>query len=57
MALYVLLISALLFYRKLVKYIEAYVFQINPYDPCMANKMINDKQMTSLYHMDELKVS
>ena len=32
-ALYVLLCSALLFYRKLVKYIEAYGFQINPYNP------------------------
>ena len=52
-----LLSIALLFYRNLVKDIETYGFQINPYDPCVANKMINKKQMTVVWHMDDLKVS
>ena len=34
-----LLVSALMFYRKLVNYIEAYGFQIKPYNPCGANKI------------------
>ena len=38
-----LLCNALLFYRKLVKYIEAYGFQINPYDPYVENNVINYK--------------
>ena len=45
-ALYGLLRSALLFYKKLVADLEAYGFEINPYDPCVANKIINGKQMT-----------
>ena len=37
--LYGLLRSALLFYRKLRGELEANGFVVNPYDPCMANKM------------------
>ena len=39
-ALYGLLQSALLFYRKLCSELEDHVFKVNPYDPCVANKMI-----------------
>ena len=35
-----LLRSSLLFYRKLRGELEAYVFRINPYDPCVGNKMV-----------------
>ena len=38
--LYGLLRSSLLFYRKLRGELEAYGFKINPYDPCMGNKMV-----------------
>ena len=55
--LYVLLCSASLLYRKLVKYIESYGFHINPYDLCVSNKMINDKQMREVCHVADLKVS
>ena len=55
--LYGLLRSALLFYRNFVKDHEAYGLQINPYDPCLANKMINDKHMTVLWNSYDLKVS
>ena len=34
-ALYGLLISSLLFYRKLRGELEAYGFKINPYEPCV----------------------
>ena len=56
-ALYGLLRSALLFYLKLVKDLEAYGFTLNPYDPCVANAMINGSQMTVTWHVDDLKVS
>ena len=39
-ALYGLLRSSLLFYRKLRGELEAYGFNINPYDPCVGNKMV-----------------
>ena len=32
-------------------------FEVNPYDPCVANKTINGLQMTVTWHMDDLKVS
>jgi hypothetical protein len=30
---------------------------LNPYDPCVASKVINDRQMTVCWHVDNLKVS
>ena len=56
-ALYGLLKSALDFYNKLKSDLERVGFKINPYDPCVANKMINGKQMTVIWHVDDLKVS
>ena len=32
-------------------------FEINPYDWCVANKMINGKQCTILWHVGDLKIS
>ena len=46
-ALYGLFQSALLFYHKLRSELEDYGFTVNPYDPGVANKMINGKQMTA----------
>jgi len=46
-ALYGLMRASLLFYRKLRKELEDYGFEINPYDPCIVNKMTTSgKQMT-----------
>jgi hypothetical protein len=56
-ALYGTLKAALLFYKKLVKDLESIGFIINPYDFCVANKMINGKQMTIIWHVDDLKIS
>ena len=55
--LYVLLHSVILFYRKLMKELDSYGFNINPYDSCVANNMINDKQMTLVWHVNFIKVS
>ena len=56
-ALYGTLKAALLFYKKLVKDLISYGFELNVYDPCVANKMINGKQMTVIWHVDDLKIS
>ena len=40
-ALYGLPKSALLFYKKLVGELVGVGFEINPYDPCVANKIVN----------------
>ena len=42
-AIYGMLKSALLFYRKLWKDLEQIGFKVNPYDPCVANWMVNGK--------------
>jgi hypothetical protein len=58
-AIYGLLKSTLLFYKKFVKDLKNYKspFTINPYDPCITNATINRKQMTITWHIDDLKVS
>ena len=45
-AVYGMMKSALLFYRKLVADHTSLGYEINPYDPCVAIKIINGKQMT-----------
>ena len=39
-ALYGMLRAALLFYRKLRADLEDMGFEVNPYDPCVANKIV-----------------
>ena len=56
-ALYGMLKSALLFYKKLVGDLEGAGFKLNPYDPCVANKIVNSTQMTVIWHVDDLKIS
>jgi hypothetical protein len=36
---------------------QGFSFEINPYDPCVANKEINGKQLTDSWHVDDLKIS
>jgi hypothetical protein len=45
------------FYRKLVADLEGDGFKLNRYDPCVANKDINGKQMTVCWYVNDLKVS
>ena len=56
-AIYGMLQSALLFYKKFRKDLEREGFLFNPYDPCVANKYVRGKQLTVLFHVDDVKVS
>jgi hypothetical protein len=56
-ALYGMMKSALLFYRKLISELKGMGFEINPYDPCVVNKMVNGSQMTVRWHVDDLMIS
>jgi len=47
----------MLFYKWLIKDLIKYGFEINPYDPCVANKEVDGTQMTVLWHVDDLKIS
>ena len=55
MVIYGMLIAALLWYQKFKKDLENYGFEFNPYDPCVANKIVNGKQQTILFHVDDVK--
>ena len=54
-AIYGLLKSAMLFYKKLVADLIKYGFKINPYDPCVANTMAHGKQLTVSWHVNDVK--
>jgi hypothetical protein len=56
-ALYGTLRAARLFWEKLSKQLIAWGFKINPYDSCVANKIINGTQCTVVWHVDDLKIS
>ena len=46
-----------MFYKKLRADLEEMGFKVNPYDPCVANKMIKGAQCTICWHVDDLKIS
>jgi hypothetical protein len=56
-ALYGMLQSSLLYYKKFQKDLEEIGFIVNPYDPCVANRMVKGKQHTVTWHVDDLKSS
>ena len=57
-ALYGTMDAAKLFYDNLCKVlVEDMGFKMNPYDGCVANKTINKKQYTIVFHVDDLKIS
>jgi hypothetical protein len=56
-ALYGTLQAALLFWQNLSTQLKEWGFEINPYDFCVANKIINGKQCTIVWHVDDLKIS
>ena len=50
-------IAALLFHRKFVEDLKSCGFELNPCDPCAANKIVNGEQLTICWHVDDLKAS
>jgi hypothetical protein len=49
--------AALLFWKDLSGALLEWGFELNKYDRCVANKTINGKQCTILWHVDNLKIS
>ncbi len=37
--------------------LKAIDFQVNPYNPCVANRIVNGKQHIITWHVDDLKYS
>jgi hypothetical protein len=55
--LYGTLKAALLFWEHLTAKLISWGFEPNPYDQCVANKIINGSQCTVIWHVDDLKIS
>jgi hypothetical protein len=56
-AVYGTMVAALLYYKKFVKSLTKQWYRINPYNGCMANKVVKGKQVTICIHIDDCKVS
>ena len=56
-ALYGCVESALLWYQLFSSELTKIGFTINDYDKCVANKMIDGKQCTITWYVDDVKVS
>ena len=52
-ALYGMIESALLWYKFYTEVLQKEGFEINAYDKCVANKMVNDKQCTIAWYVDD----
>jgi len=56
-AMYGTLKAALLWYELLSDTLVKEGITLNPYDPCVANKIVNRKQFTICWYVDDLKLS
>ena len=56
-ALYGTMVAALLYYEKFTNSLKSKGFCMNPYDPCVWNKIVNGKQLTIVFHVDDCKLS
>ena len=48
---------SLLFYKKFVGDLITIGFELNPYEPFVANNTISGKQLTLVWHVDDIKAS
>jgi len=55
-AVYGTMVAALLYYKKFVKSLVEKGFKLNPYNGCVANKVVNGKQLTICFHVANCKI-
>ena len=56
-ALYGMILSSMLYYKNFHKDLELIGYKVNPYEPCVANKIIKSSQHTVAWFVDDLKTS
>ena len=54
-ALYGMILSSMLYYKKFHKDLELIGYKVNPYEPCVVNKIIN--QHTVAWFVDDMETS
>ena len=56
-AIYDCLESTMLWYDLYLTTLKRMSFELNPYDVCVANNIINDKKCTTVWYVDDNKIS
>jgi hypothetical protein len=56
-AIYGTMVASLLYYRKFTRSLKNQGYTMNPYGPCVWNKMIKKKQIMICFHVVDCKVS
>ena len=51
------MVASLLYYRKFTSSLKNQGYSINSYDHCVGNKIVEKKQITICFHVDDCKVS
>jgi hypothetical protein len=51
------MVAALLYNKKFVKSLMKQGYKINPYDGCVAKKVVKGKQVTICFHIGDCKIS
>ena len=55
-AVYGTMVAALLYYKKFVKSLVKKGFKLNPYHGCVANKILNGKQVMICFQINDCKI-
>ncbi len=55
-AIYGMMVASLLCYCKFTRSLKNQGYVMNPYDPCVWNKMIEKQQITICFHVNDCKV-
>jgi hypothetical protein len=56
-AIYGTMVASLLYNTKFTNSLLKIGFELNPYDSCVANKMVDGNQLTICFHVDDCKIS
>jgi hypothetical protein len=56
-AIYSMMVASLLYYWKFTRSLKNQGYMMNPYNPCVWNKIVEEKQITICFHLDDCKVS
>ena len=49
--------APLLLYKKTIGHLIECGFEMNPYEPCFWNEMMDRSQFTVVFHIDDMKLS
>ncbi len=55
-AIYGTMVAGLLYYHKFSSSLKNRGFTVNPYDPCVRNRVIVGNQITICFHVDDCKI-